>query len=297
MPTLLVGHHKWSWRDWLRANLQDRDLIVLDPANADHGPPARCLLVRAGKVVDWRLVGTLDVQKNPVAWFAASAALLRSAKNDPVVLTFPLRPSPVLRQLALGIAHVLQPKTVLVPESTRLERQPWPVGAETVPLPEELPPLVQQAQRRARWLELIENCATHELDLSNVAIEGARLGSGTRLRHDDFPDYAEISGGVLHVVTDRNIEENEVRRAMDLTHATRLSLVDPLAYNGLVCSFAHENGEDFGLGYVQSVNPLQEQAVVMCQAVVPAPVRILKIGLINIADTGKENLAANLWTV
>ena len=297
MRTLLVAHPKWTWREWLKENLGDRDLVVLDPAWSEKGPPARCSVHRGGKTVAWQLVGTLDVQKNPVGWLGAAHRMVSVAADDAVVLLFSMKVSPVLRQLSLTLAQSFAFSQILVPETSRFETQPWPVGAETVELAPSFLPVVQDAQRRARWLELVERCEQHVVPLGQVAFVGARLGSGTRLRHKDLAELAEISGGVLHVVTDRKLPEPEIRRAMDVTHATRLSMVSPGSYQGLLCSFCHQNGEDFGMGFVKSLDPVAETLTVMCDAVVPAPVRIVRLGLIKIDAGGIDDLSADLWTV
>lgn len=297
MRTLLVSHPKWTWREWIKENLGERDLVVLDPSWSEKGPPARCSIHRGGKTVAWQLVGTLDVQKNPIGWLSAAFRLVAAAAPDAVVLLFPMRVSPVLRQLALSLAQGFAFDEILVPEKSRFELQPWPTGATAVELPNSFLPLVQDAQRRARWLELVEKCQEHVVPLGQVHLVGSRLGSGTRLRHQDLSELAEISGGVLHVVTDRNLPESEVRRAMDVTHATRLSMVSPDSYHGLLCSFCHQSGEDFGMGYVKALDPQAETLTVMCDAVVPAPVRIVRLGLIKIDSGGIDDLSADLWTV
>jgi len=295
--TLLVGHPKGSWRDWLKANLGTRDLLILDPTDADHGPAARAVLLRDEKVVGWRLIGTIDPQRNPLGLISAGAILSRRTLRSAVILTHSVRLAPVLRQIALAIAEIIPPTEILVPAGSRLEHESWPVGAEVVELPEGYPPLVKDAQRRARWIELMAQSERHEINIHDVSIQGTRLGSGRRLLHQDFPDYAEVTGGVLHIVSDREPDHATVARAMDLAHATRMSLVSPSAYEGLVCSFAHQSGEEFGIGRIESLDPDRRLIVVQSDAVVPAPVRILRIGSLAIDLEGREIGDARPWTV
>lgn len=289
MPrTLLVAHPKTTWRDWLKENQGKRDLLVLDPSLADHTAPARAYRYHEGKVREWRLVGTTDPQRNPLGLLAAAAELAPLCSPDALILTFPLRLTPVLRQIAHALATILQPQEVLVPEGSRLERQGWPVGADTIELPAAFPPLVRDAQRRARWIELIESTEHHQIELADVTLQGARLGSGTRLAHKDFAEYGEVSGGVLHVVSDNRLEDDQVARAMDLAHASKISIVSPSSYQGLLCSFAHQNGDDFGYGIVESFDPERYVMRVRNTAVPPAPVRILKLGNIRLQENGQE---------
>ncbi len=294
---LLVSHPKGSWRDWIKDNLGDRDCLILDPTDADHGPPARAVLIRGGKVIAWRLIGTLDPQRNPMGLLTAASVLSALLDEGAVVVTFHVRLAPVLRRLALMIAEIVRPTEILVPAGSRLEFEHWPVGADVTELPTGYPQLVKDAQRRARWIELFERCETHEVSIAEVGIEGTRLGSGRKLLHQDYSDYAEVSGGVLHIVSDREPQDSNVARAMDIAHATRMSFVSPDAYRNLVCSFAHQSGEEFGMGKIVEFNPERGVFTILCDAVVPAPVRILRIGSLSVDDDGRELGDARPWTV
>ena len=295
--TLLVAHPKTTWRDWIKDNQGKRDLLVLDPAFADHGVPARVYRWHENKLRQWRFVGTTDPQRNPLSIVASAAELAHFCSNDALFLTFPLRLAPVQRQIAHALAQILQPEQILVPTESRLERQGWPIGAEQVDLPAAFPPLVRDAQRRSRWIELIESCEDHSIELADVTIQGTRLGSGTRLAHKDFADYGEVSGGTLHVVTDRKIADEEVGRAMDISHANKLNVISPASYTGLICSFAHQNGDDFGMGVIQEFDPERYVMRIKAAAVAPAPVRILKIGTIRISESGQELDQIPLWSL
>ena len=292
--TLLVGDRRWSWRDWARDHAQGRDLVVLDPGVADFGPAARVSLVRGGKVVAWSFVGSPDASNDPVALLAGSVRLLQEASEDAVVQMFPVRNSPLGRHLALHLAGLVAPQRLLVPAGSGLENQPWSVGAEGVELPDAFPAIVQEAQRRAQWLDLMEKSEPHAVDLDQVALVGSRLGSGVVVETDP---YSESSGGVLLMVTDSSLGDAEVSRGMDLAHATRSQLVSPSRYTGLVCSLAHQDGSDFGLGVVESLDLQRRVVHVRAMAVAPAPVRVLKLGTLRVDRVGKEIEALKPWAV
>ena len=82
----------------------------------------------------------------------------KGSLQDATVQLFSVRESPLSRQLALGLARSIAPDRVLVPHGSGLERMGWPVGAEEVELPDSFPPVVHEAQRRARWMEVAESC-------------------------------------------------------------------------------------------------------------------------------------------
>lgn len=292
--TLLVGDRRWSWRDWARDHAAGRDLVVLDPAVADFGPATRLLLVRHGKVVSWAHIGSPDPLHDPVALLAGAARLLALADGEAVVQVFPWRNSPLGRHLALHLAGMVGAGSLLVPTGSGLESQPWPVGAEAVELPEAFPPLVQEAQRRAQWLDLLEKAEKHTIDLGQVSLMGSRLGSGAVAETDP---YTEASGGVALMVTDQAMGDAEVARAMDMAHASRSQIVSPGRYSGLVCSLAHQDGEDFGLGVVDSIDLARRVVHLRALAVAPAPARVLKVGTLRIDSLGKEIEDLKPWAV
>lgn len=294
--SLLVADTEASWRDWLRDASAERDLVILDPASADFGPPCRICLVSQGKVKDWRFIGCLEAGVNPLEVLSGAAWLLGKASDQAVAVTFPVRTSPVLRQLALSIARLTDWADILVPSDSGLERFGWPIGAEPHPVVADLPTMVREAQRRARWLELEEQCYDHEVSLDSVTVEGARLGSGALI---ELPNgmRGDLAGGVLHVLSDSEHAEEEVSQWMSFAHASRVSIVAPEAYEGLICSFADQSGVDFGLGRIISVDALNRTVRVRNHAVPPSPVRILRIGTLRIDGAGRETGEIRPWTV
>lgn len=294
--TLLIGAAGHSWRDWLN-HQSHRDLIVADLGNCDHGTPCRVSLWRAGKQIAWRFIGTLDVQRNPIAWLAAVSELVQQMQDGGIILCGDAGSNPVMRHLLLNLAMMVQPTEILTPEKTGLELWPWPVGAKAVPVSAGFPDLVHEAQRRALWLKLIEECSEHEVLFKDVRVIGSRLGSGAMLVNPDTNDYSEISGDVLHLVTQSKLGDEEIARMLDHTHTARLSMVDPRTYHGLICSFAHENGDDFGMGIVKRFDESRGLMTILNTALPPAPVRILKLGTFRIDSGGKEVGSLAPWTV
>lgn len=285
--TLLVGHPDFTWREWLKG----RDFVCLDPADADHGPACRVFAFESGKVRWWRFVGSTDPARNPIA-LVASALSAGSAPGPQIFEMFALRPSPVVRQLALEIAQALRPDEVLVPQNSGLESLPWPVGAQPVESAAAFPRVVVEAQRRARWLELLESGETHVVDLAQVPVIGARLGSGVRGQEEG---WVEACGPVLHVVRDTEPDPDTVASLMDRHHCTRLSFVTPQSYVGLACSLADSLGEDIGQGIIEKFEPEANTMTLRATAVAPAPVRLLKLGSLRIDSSGRELPELKPW--
>jgi hypothetical protein len=297
---LLVADPSWTWREWLKEHLGRRDFVCLDVSDADHGPPGRAFLLREGKVREWRLVGSVHANRNPVDIAAAAAQLLAKAGEDAVVLSFEMREAPVLRQMALALAETAPVGEVLVPEGSAFVHEPWLVPVATVPLGAALPESARVAQRRARWLEMLEGCQEHVLDLDHVGLYGVRLGSGRRLHgapFDSLGSHVEVYGSTLLVVTDHDPDEASLGEGLNLGHATKVSLVAPDAYDGLLCSFVRGSGEDFGIGVVKSLDFLERKATFLNNAVAPAPVRNVRIGSLRLDASGKESGETKPWAV
>jgi len=294
--TLLVGAAGHSWRGWLDQE-SSRDAIFADLTDCHHGAPARVSLWREGKLIAWRFIGTLDPQRNPIAWLAAIGELASQLSEIGIIVCGDANSNPVMRHLMLNVAFMLHPAEILVPEGSGFATWPWPTGATTVPVVPDYPDLVHEAQRRATWLKLLEDCAEHEVLLSDVRIIGSRLGSGQLLANPDSNDYSEICGDVLHLVTQSKLLDEEIARMLDHVHAARLSMVDPRTYHGLICSFAHENGDDFGMGVVKRFDETRGMMTILNTALPPASVRILKLGTLRIDSSGKELGSLAPWTV
>jgi len=303
MRTLLVGSPSRTWREWLKANRRGRDLLILDPADPNHGTPGRVSLQRGDKAVAWRFIGSLEPTRNPIGVLQGAVQLMAEAAGDPLILLFPYRPAPVLRQLTLAIAQLLRPDEVLIPDESGFEGVGWPVGPQRVVLDPAFPDLVQSAQRRARWIELGEQGVEHDVLMDRVSIEGLRLGSGFPLTQaglflsDLGALHAESFGSTLFLVANSDIDDAQVSRALDLAQSQTATMVEPSAYRGLLCSFADQEGRDFGMGFIQSADFLARVFRVCCTAIPPAPVRILRVGSMRIDENGKELGETKPWSV
>lgn len=291
--TLLVGDPGWSWRD----QPSEGPLLCLDPALAELGPPARATVTLDDKVLAWRFVGTLDAARNPIDLLAVTVSLLEACPGVETVQTFELRENPTARQLALAVATAVRPERILVPQGSAWARLPWPVGPEEVELPPQVPSVVLEAQRRARWLELLERSERHRIDLERVATAGSRLGSGRELKELGYAGRAEVFGSTLLLVGDDEPEPARAGRYLDIAHAAKLVNVSPKAFEGLVCSLERESGEPLGLGVVAAYDPLAHVLEVQSPAVVPAPVRQVRFGGFRVDTSGREGTALPSWSL
>jgi polynucleotide 5'-kinase involved in rRNA processing len=302
--TLLVGTVKHSWREYIREYRKKRDLLVLDPADAHFGTPGRFTLFRGDRVVDWSFFGAIDPAKNPIELLAAAHRLLQQAERELVVMSFDFKAAPVMRQLSLAVANMVDPDEILVPDGAHLAGEPWPIGAEQVVLESDFPDMVLNAQRRARWLELLEKCEDHEIPMDDVHFLNTRFGGGKRLPADYFERagiqgilWAEVAARTLLVVARKPLSDDEVGNALNVAHATKFVLVDPISFSGLLCSFARQSGEELGMGMIEEASFTRGVFKVRCTAVNPAPVRILKVGLLRIDTSGREIEENRPWSL
>ncbi len=302
--TLLVGPPDASWREWLKRELGDRDLVCLDPDQSDLESLARVVWRRDGKVRSWRFIGSLDASRAPHVVLAALSAFLERIPSDAVVLAPAYKATPISRHLAMLIAQVVGPTRILMAEGCAAPKTGWPVGPESVALEPGFPPVVVAAQRRANWLKLYEQSETHTVELDQVALEGTRLGTGewvdpVALRGIGLPANvrAEVAGSHLVLIADDDLDDALVGRAMDHFHCARVFFVRPSDLSGLLCSFARDSGEDFGMGVVESVDFAAQRMRVHSTAVAPAPVRILRLGSLRLYGNGAEAGELKPWQV
>jgi hypothetical protein len=302
--TLLMSKSDRTWRDWLKDHRGGRDLICLDPADPDQSPPGRLCLFRGEKPVAWRFYGSLDPQRSPHVLMAALIQLMEQAAEDVVVQLWPNRGTPLVRQATMLAAQVFKPDEILVPADSEIDQSGFPIGPETIELEPAFPPVVQVAQRKAHWMKMFENCETHEFEFSRVSIEGARIGSGKRIHPDDLVRFfggkallGEVAGGSLFLIAKEDPEDAEMARALDHFHCSRAHLAHPAEYEGLLCSFAKQHGEDFGMGTIESID--FERGIIRANntAVPPAPVRILRLGTLRVDTAGRELGEVRPWLV
>lgn len=301
---LLIGHAGVSWREWLKENQDRRDLIVLDPADASLTIPARLSLLKGDKAIASRFYGSIEPLRSPHVMVAALQQLLQVAGEDCLIQMPAYRSSPLAHQLLLVLAQLARPDEIIVAEGTNLPSNALPVGPEIVTLEPAFPAMVLAAQRKAHWLKLLETCRPHEIQLSELTIEGTRLGSGLRLGAAALDKlrlpgvkWAEIAGSSLFIVADDEPEEAAVARALDHLHASRAHFAAPESYDGLLCSFAKASGEDFGYGMIERIDFDEGVAHIQNTAETPAPVRILRVGSLRINAAGTELGEARPWQV
>ncbi len=302
--TLLIGTHKFTWREWLKREQRQRDLLVLDPSDAANGALARVGIARGGKLADYRFVGSLDATRNPLAVVQAAVELSPLLGPDAIIIAPNYRGQPVARQLLQTLAQLLRPDEILVPDGANIPMEGWPVGPIVEDVEQAFPEMVQAAQRRARWLEMIEHSSDHVLPFDRITISGTRLGSGEPLSPQQLSAagiegllWAEKTGTNLLLVSKRDMGDRQIGMALNLAHASKAVVVDPMDYSGRVCSFARQDGEDFGMGMIEEINFVHGEVRALVMSVPPAPVRILKIGTLMIDSTGRELGDDRPWAI
>lgn len=301
---MLVGHAGVSWREWLKNHRGKSDLLCLDPAEGTYGFLGRLPYLRGAKPVFWRFYGSYDPQRSPHIALAALGDALHLAAEDLIVQLAPYRPSPVLRHSVALLAQVLRPDQILMANGTELDGAIFPIGPEEIELPAAEFDIVRDAQRKAQWIATFDKCTEQEVDLNQVAIEGSRLGTGKRVEKDVLTKigfgealYAERAGGILLVIDKEEPDEAKVSRAIDVLGVTKVQFVKPLMLRNLLCSFARQSGEDFGTGILLNIDWENRKADVLCSAVPPAPVHILKLGSLRVDAQGKELGELRPWQV
>lgn len=298
---MLLGARGWTWRSRLR---EARQAIVVDPLDADFGAPARIWRLERGELKEWKFFGALDPTANPIDLLRGFVQLLAAAGPDALVKLFDWREGPLARKLALALAEIAAPDQIFVPESAEVPLDLWPVGPERVSTEAQAPSVVLGAQRRARWLELIEQTVEVELDLRQTPLLGSRLGSGHRLDPEMFwraglerVRYAERSGSSLLVVSDGDLTENGAARAMNLGEAKRLHHVETSDYAGLICCGVKADGSDYAPGFVEAIDFGREVIQARLVGAPPFTPVGLRLGLLRIDASGRELAELKPWAV
>lgn len=298
--TVLVGHPSISWRTWIKDNRGNRDFLCLDPSDATYGQPGTFTLFRGDRHLYQRFYGSLDPSRAPHVLFASLVEALTHTDRDLLIQLFVYRVTPLLRQTLQLILQHINADEIFIPENLR---DAIPDGTVLIGIDKSFPNLVQIAQRKAQWLDLLERCEDHVVDLNECRLEGARLGSGQRLSLSQREKlgldkaYAETIGNSLFIVSEDEFDERTVSRAMDFTHTNRVSLASPDLYQGALCAFSKHSGEDFGFGIVDHIDFEKMKAFVRCTAIPPVPVPILRIGSLRIDAQGNEHGELKPWQV
>lgn len=302
--TLLLGAPGTSWREWLRENLHGRDLLIADPSDATLGPAARIELWRDERLLAWRFYGALSPTRAPHILIDSVRSLADLASADYVVALPAYLPGALLRQVSIRIAEALRPERILIDSAAEIDLGCWPIGPEVLEADGGNAPVVSAAMRKAHWLRLIDSCEIHDVDLAHVAMDGARLGSGIRLDRFEREQFgigralhSEVNGSTLFVVTAEPLDDSELAKALDATHTGRAHVVAPDDYRDLICAFARDDGEDFGMGFVREIDFELGRARVVCDAVSPAPVRLFRWGGLKVDASGRELMELRPWEV
>ena len=298
--TVLVGHPSISWRPWIKDNRGDRDFLCLDPADASYGQPATITLYRGDRHLYQRFYGSLDPSRAPHVLLAALVEALTHTDRDVLIQLFVYRVTPLLRQMLYLALNHIKADEILIPDPLR---DAIPQGTVLAGIDKAFPNLVQIAQRKAQWLDLVGRCEEHVVDLNECRLEGARLGSGQQMSNSQREKlgldkaYAETIGSSLFVVSEEELDERTISRAMDYTHATRVNLAAPDLYEGALCAFSKQSGEDFGFGMIDRIDFEKMKAFVKCTAIPPVPVPILRLGSLRIDHQGNEHGELKPWQV
>lgn len=295
--TLLINHPRWTWREWLRRELGDTPLLIVDPSFSDYGWAGRVAVYREGRIRGWRFVGSIDSAHSPLTVLAGVSRLLPEMPEDGWVLAPSGLTGPATRELIYSIAELIDFDRCLVPAKSAYARWKWPWPIEEVDMGSPTPDYVLRAHRRAKWVEMLDLGRRQEFDLADIVIQQARLGAGFKM---DLPEWGGIgwaAGAVLHVVTEQEIDEFAAARLMDEAHARRISLIHPAEYKGLLCSLARADGRDVGMGVIESFNPQTQKLILHTTAEEGSRANIVRLGLLKLDETGNEVGDLRPWTV
>lgn len=303
MLTLLIGKPESSWNDWLAKNHRSRPLVVLNPAEPTLAPTGTIARFQGDKPVERRFFGSLDLQRSPHSMIEIAVTLAKKAGPDAIFQFAPYRPSPLAHQTLHILCQLLlaeHPGEILIAEGTPCTTSGFPVGPQIVATEAAFPTVVQAAQRRAQWIAFFERAELQEVDLKRVAIVGGRLGSGEPLPLNALPKgaaHGERTGSGLFLIARDPLDDNAVTHALDHFHLARVHIAQAEDYANLFVGFTRENGEDFALGVIESIDFERMVAKVISDAVPPAPVRILKLGSIKVTSDGVLQPEIKPWSL
>ena len=292
---LLLADRHHSWTNWI----QERSFpVTLDlcPSSARLGPPGCVRVLRHGETTAWGYVGSTQMIRSPLRAIQVVHRLHPTGVDGGVVLLEIAQNSPVVRELHRTITQFFPFASILAPEGGLVNLEGWPIGPETVELPPELPQVALQAQRRSRWIELLDSSNEIEVDLRRIDAFGSRFRSGQTITVPTVL-YAELNGSTLYLVAENSPEEAELLRLMDKVGAMRSHVTRPTDFEGVIVSFAHENGMDFVLGRVKSLDLASLRATIQIPAESLSSARSVFFGLIRIDEKGREMPEHAPWTL
>lgn len=298
--TVLLGSRQFSWKNWLEANLGERPLLVLDPADTHFGPATRLELMRREELLDWRLVASITPTRDPMGILTAAAVL--KPKIDFVAVLAPLTRSPIMRQLTADLCQVLGPSEILCPVGDDVDADLLPIGAATVELPAALPAIVGQAQRRARWIEAQQNASLHEVKLDEVTVLGAKLGSGLSLHGGPNVElgpylHLEISDGGLFGVSNEPVNEGQNNVVLAKNKANKITGALTEEYAHVVCSLNKQSGEPVAIGFIERAEFARNRLIVRSDLVNMRAVRQIVLGQTRVDGEGRELTEVRPWSI
>lgn len=301
---VLLGSPKSTWKEWIFRNRAGSDLLVVDPADTHFGHPGRLILVREDKIVARRFFGALNPARSPMRIVAAFSELLALAENDLIIQLFPYRPHPGNLELIQILVDLAKPDRIFQDDRLELDITSWPIGPELAELETAPPASLQTALRKAHWLKLRQSAESHSLSLSRLSFRGARLGSGTVLSPAErigagLGDalHAETCGSTLFVIADAPIGDASISQALDMTHADRAQIASSWRYENLLCAFLDSAGEELGMGFIDRIDFENGEMNASVNAVAPAPVKSVQLGLLYVDTNGVEKGEAKLWEI
>lgn len=204
--------------------------------------------------------------------------------------------SVVGRELHQTLVQFFPFASILAPEGGNVNLEGWPIGPETIELPLELPQVALQAQRRSRWIELLDSTNEIELDLRRIDAFGARFRAGQAVQVPSAL-YAELLGTTLYLVVENSPPEAEIARLMDTVGAVKAHITRPTDFEGVIVSFAHENRLDFVMGRIKCVDFESLRATIQTPAENLGSARSIFFGLMRVDDKGRELPEHAPWTL
>lgn len=299
--TLLLSDRGRYWGSYLEGLEAEVSAVVdLDPGSGERKAAGRCELREGGKATDWAFIGHTDFRRHPLNWWDAMQRLVR---HDDAVVILPCYPwSPGVRDFMISSIQHLQPGRIVVPEGAPHADFAWPLDCEKVAVEDELPREAKDAQRNARWSDLMSHAQVAELDLDAVQTVGSRIGFGERVsatRHpwvDAIGEAVYLQPPVLFALTSREPDPDRVGEALSATGCEKFVSVAPERYAGLLCAPCDLAGRELGFGVIDHLDISTMRVGIRTTAHDPSYAKILKLGSLWLGAHGDPYEGAKLWS-
>lgn len=300
MHTVLLSDRGRYWSKFLAdADLGSRPIVDLDPGSAERKPAGRYERESEGRSEDWVFAGNIDFRRHPLNWVEA---MRRLVPEEPSVVVLPCYPwSPSVRDLIREALWQLGPERVLVPDDAEFAEFEWSLPADRVPVEDDLPQEAKDAQRNARWMELLQSGADAELDVDSLQTSGARLGFGQRVspaRHswaDRLGEAVYLQPPVLFSISSFEPAPIDVSEALESSGCSKFVTVSPDRYEGLLCAPSDGSGRELGFGVVKRLDTETMRLAVRTTARDPSFAKLLKLGSLWIGEQGQPSERLNQW--